>query len=226
VTRIIAIVEGQTEKQFVKKILAPHLGQKNIFMSARLIGKPGHKGGIGNWQRAKNEICALLNQDSQIFCTTMFDYYGMPLNWPGRNESKNKSFHSPKVVELAINKEIMNEMSHSFHAHRFFSYIQMFEFEALLFSDPQLLANTLQAKQLNDAFQKILSQYKSPEHINDHPDNAPSHRIIKYYPGYQKIFHGIIAAKRIGIEVMRKKCHHFNEWLEQIETISCVRSTK
>jgi len=42
--RVITIVEGETEKQFIKKILAPYLGQKNVFITARLLGKPGHKG--------------------------------------------------------------------------------------------------------------------------------------------------------------------------------------
>lgn len=69
--RVITIVEGETEQQFVKKILAPYLAQTNVFVTARLIGKPGHKGGIGNWPCAKKEICALLKQDQNIICTTM-----------------------------------------------------------------------------------------------------------------------------------------------------------
>jgi len=210
--RIITIVEGETEKQFIKKILAPYLGQKNVFITARLIGKPGHKGGIGNWPRAKKEICALLKQDYNIICTTMFDFYGMPLNWPAR-----KGATSQISVENAINKEILTEMGTAFKSNRFFSYIQKFEFEALLFSNPGILADTIQSKDLYDPLRKIVEQYNTPEDINDNPETAPSKRIIHYYPAYQKVFHGIIAAKRIGIETMRQKCHHFNNWIKRLE---------
>jgi trehalose-6-phosphate synthase len=59
---------------------------------------------------------------------------------------------------------------------------------------------------------------KAPEDINDNPETAPSKRIIHYFPVYQKVFQGIIAAKRIGIELMRKECSHFNSWLEHLES--------
>jgi hypothetical protein len=211
--RVITIVEGETEKQFIKKILAPYLSPKNVFITARLIGKPGHKGGVGNWPRAKKEICALLKQDQNVFCTTMFDLYGMPLNWPARKGSKDQM-----TIENAINKEIRTEMGTAFYSNRFFSYIQKFEFEALLFSSPKILADSIQSKEHYDAFLKINEQFQTPEDINDNPETAPSKRIIQYYPAYQKVFHGIIAAKRIGIETMRKKCHHFNSWIERLES--------
>jgi Domain of unknown function (DUF4276) len=42
--RIIIVVEGQTERDFVKYCLAPYLVSKFglVSVSARLIGKPGH----------------------------------------------------------------------------------------------------------------------------------------------------------------------------------------
>lgn len=81
--RIYIVVEGQTEEGFVNEVLSPVLGQFGIFASARLIGKPGHKGGVVRYRRAKNDIELLLKQDRGAYCTTMFDYYALPNDFPG-----------------------------------------------------------------------------------------------------------------------------------------------
>ena len=47
--RVIVDVEGQTEQTFIREVLAPWLAAEGIFLTARLIGKPGHKGGVGEY---------------------------------------------------------------------------------------------------------------------------------------------------------------------------------
>ena len=37
-------------RDFCRTLLAPHLGGRNVNFSARVIGKPGHKGGVPNWE--------------------------------------------------------------------------------------------------------------------------------------------------------------------------------
>lgn len=54
---------------------------KSNFIS--FIGKPGHKGGVISYQRAKHDIIKLLKQDKRAFCTTMFDFYKLPKDFPG-----------------------------------------------------------------------------------------------------------------------------------------------
>src|SRR5260221_5145423 len=73
-TRVIAVVEGHTEQPFVREVLAPWLGDRRVYMSARLVGKPGQKGGVGEYTRAKKDIVALLKQPGTLV-TTMFDFY-------------------------------------------------------------------------------------------------------------------------------------------------------
>jgi hypothetical protein len=80
--RVHVLVEGQTEETFVKSVLQAHLDQYEICLFPRLIGKPGHKGGIGEYPRARRDILTTLKQDAGAFCTTMFDYYAMPDSWP------------------------------------------------------------------------------------------------------------------------------------------------
>ncbi|MCP4106486.1 MAG: DUF4276 family protein [Desulfobacteraceae bacterium] len=48
--RVLVLVEGQTEKKFIKEVMSPSLAARNIFLTARLTGKPGHKGGIREYQ--------------------------------------------------------------------------------------------------------------------------------------------------------------------------------
>ena len=50
-------------------------------------------------------------------------------------------------------------------------------------------------------------------------ETAPSKRILKIYPKYQKVTDGIIISKKIVIEKMRQKCHHFNDWIIFMENI-------
>jgi len=90
--RIVVIVEGKTEFEFVNSVLAPELGARGVYLSPRLIGKPGHKGGIRPYDSAKKDILACLKRERSAFCTTMFDYCGMPESWPGVREAKGKRF--------------------------------------------------------------------------------------------------------------------------------------
>ena len=91
------------------------------------------------------------------------------------------------------------------------------EFEALLFSKPDKLSCALHQSAVG--FAKIRASFPTPEEINDNPETAPSKRIIKFYPAYQKAVHGPMVAKRIGLDVIRQQCVHFNAWLGWLESL-------
>ena len=95
----------------------------------------------------------------------------------------------------------------------------MHEFEALLFSSPEGLAASLYKPELVELFAAIRNQFASPEEINDSCETAPSKRILKLYPDYQKRLEGALAAIEIGLETMRSECQHFNDWLSRLERI-------
>lgn len=218
-SRVLVFVEGSTELTFVREIVAPHLSQFGLTATPTLAGKPG-SGGVPPFSRLLGEVVALLRNDSNIICTTMFDFYGMPSNWPQRVEAATVSSHQQKalLVENGVAEAVYREMGRSFNRNRFIPYVQMHEFEALLFSDPPVLGETMQLHSAK-ALYKIVETFEHPELINDHPDSAPSKRLIQIKPGYQKILHGNIAAKRIGLQQMREKCPHFSAWIEQLERI-------
>jgi len=101
-------------------VLAPWLASRGVSFSARLVGKPGHKGGVGDYQRAQRDIVALLRQESTTVVTTMFDFYGMPGSWPGRKRARRAS-HAKKAptVEQAILEDVAKQMGPKFNRKRF-----------------------------------------------------------------------------------------------------------
>jgi hypothetical protein len=218
--RVHVLVEGEAEVTFVKKILLPYFIQHEIHLLPRRLGKPRHKRGICGYPLAQREILVTLKQEAQAFCTTMFDYYGMPNSWPNREAAKQKPFaQKPVVIEEAVLADISAELGAGFDCARFIPYVQMHEFEALLFSDPKLLAGGLELA--NDRpVQRIRDQFHSPEEINDSHQTAPSKRIRGLNRGYDKVFQGVLISQKIGLEVMRSQCPHFNEWIGKLEALA------
>jgi len=219
-TRVHVLVEGQTEEAFTKNVLVPHFSRQQIYLYPRLIGKPGHRGGICAYQRAQNDILATLKQDKTSFCTTMLDYYGMPGSWPGREDAKNKPFsEKPFTIEQALLADVASILGQGFIANRFIPYIQMHEFEALLFSDAKSLAHSLELPDVS-VIQQIRDQFNSPEEINDSPQDAPSKRILRLNRGYSKVTDGVLISQRIGLQAMRSQCDHFSKWIQKLENLA------
>ncbi len=224
-TRVIIICEGSTERDFVKKIIVPHLLGFGINASSPILGKPNKKGGDVSSARLIGDITTLLQSDKTAICTTFVDFYGMKPDVPGRTEATNKVGHENKkqTVEDAVFEAVKERVGDSV-ARRFKPYIQMYEFEGLLFSNIEKMSSRLSngdsdiERKIESEFGKILES-KSPEEINDSKETAPSKRIEKIVYGYSKITGGISLAEAIGLEEIRKKCPLFNDWIGWLEKI-------
>jgi len=210
--RVHVLVEGQTEEMFVKEVLLPHFNGLELYLTPWLAGKHG---GIGRYERDRGDLLKRLKQDRSAFCTMMVDYYGMPTSWPERETAAG----DPEVIEQAILADISNAMGRGFDPARFIPYVQMHEFEALLFSDPKALADGL-ASVDEATVRAIRDQVATPEEIDDDPQTAPSKRIERLDSSYQKVNDGILIAQRIGLNVMREECPHFHEWIQRLETLA------
>ncbi len=68
-------------------------------------------------------------------------------------------------------------------------------------------------------FEAICRTFESPEDIDDHPNTAPSKRIINLYKYDDKNTDGILAAIEIGLSKMRQECQHFDQWLKKLESL-------
>lgn len=216
--RVLAIVEGRTEQRFVTNVLAPRLGADGVFITAAVVGKPGHKGGA-RYARVQKDILAALKQDRDRFCTTMFDYYGLPKDWPGIEDAKRRpSAEGVQHVERAVEEDVRAQLADSFPL-RFLPYVQLHEFEALLFSGPEILCNVLQSPALASQFRSIVDECGGPEAVDDNPQTAPSKRIVALAKHYQKVLDGNIAAERIGLDRMLDACPHFRAWVTRLKQI-------
>ncbi len=218
--RVHVICEGQTEEMFVHQILARELASMGIILTPSIIGKPGHKGGNVKFQRLLTDVRNRLLGDSASYCTTFFDFYGLPSDFPGKQQALAASTAREKSTC------VVDSLSTSLIAilgaepvRRFLPYVQMYEFEALLFSDPHLLATSIRKPDIASSIQAIRSQFASPEDINDSPLTAPSKRLLRVHPAYDKPVSGIVAAMSMGLETIRRECVLFNEWVTQLEQL-------
>jgi hypothetical protein len=151
----------------------------------------------------------------------MFDFYALGLDFPNRRHAQGRT---PGERATHVQEGMMTALLPDLGSNRlrsFVPYIQMHEFEALMFSDPLMLADTLYHPDLAPDFQAILNSVGGdPEAINDAPDTAPSKRIATLIPGYDKILCGNLVADVIGLDKLRTSCSHFNAWLLRIEAVA------
>lgn len=223
-SEIYIVVEGQTEQTFVREVLAPYMAYKGLYLHPAIIGKPGHKGGDVRFERAMHDIGRFLMQQTDTYVSTMFDFFRINSNWPGmdvvrtkiRNGSRLSSSQKANLLEDATLKRINSEFQDA--KDRFIPYIEMHEFEALLFSNADILAEKagIEVEPINN----ILESFQGPEDINDNPEKAPSKRIKTLNPAYRKVAMGKVIAESIGIGTIRQQCPHFNDWLTRLERLS------
>ena len=63
----------------------------------------------------------------------------------------------------------------------------------------------------------VIEEPPNPEEINNHPATAPSMRLKKLIPGYNKVLHGIEIIKTMGMPELLEKCPRFKTWVESME---------
>ena len=223
--RVNVVVEGKTEEGFVKQVLYPYLFEKNIVVTPRLVLRKRSRGsmargGMYDYTRPRWDIQQWMSEEKSAYCTTMFDLYALPKDFPGMNDIPPRSTPHQRVLHLeqAFSIDLGNP-------YGFIPYLQLHEFEAILFSDINILDNTLNTfrsvSKLNE-LRQIIERFENPELIDDDPTTAPSKRLLRLYPAYDKRFFGELVAETIGIGSIRAACPHFNNWMERLEGLGPI----
>jgi hypothetical protein len=221
VSRVVVIVEGPTEEAFVAGPLAEAVWSRQVYLTPIILGVPGHKGGRPNYARLRKDVIRQLKQDQGAYCSTMIDFYGLGKGFPGTPAPlQMTSLQKVEHLEQEIKKDICSQIPEFRPDKRLIPFLALHEFEGLLFSDPDALANALRQPNQTSRFHQIRDAFPTPEDINDSPQTAPSRRIIAVYPAYKKVIEGTLAAATVGIDRMRKECAHFQRWFEQLEQLS------
>jgi len=211
--QVLAIVEGDTEEQFVSKVLGPALNGEAFHIT------PINWHGIKKYGRAKRELVQYVKTGPHII-TTMFDYYGLPLDWPGRSEARSKA-HGENVTH--VERELLADIAGDDFAlqRKFIPYIQYHEFETLLFCAPTVVARRIGDEAKAGRLQAVVDEFHGDvERINDDPATHPSARLAKIFPGYQKPLHGRMAVEAMGFSVLRDGCPHFGGWLLKLQSLA------
>ena len=94
------------------------------------------------------------------------------------------------------------------------------EVEALLFSDPAVLAQTPHLlPPVRDEMVQVARAFASPEHINDQdPPGKRLETLTKHHGGkYKKKIDGPAIAIQIGLAAIRARCSHLDGWLKELE---------
>jgi len=193
-----------------------------VYLNPIVLGVPGHKGGNPSYARVQKDVLRQLTEDRSACCSTMLDFYGLGKGFPGMPLPVNLS-NLDKVVriEQAMMEDIVAKIP-GLRPDRFLPYLQLHEYEGLLFSDPTAFANGIYKPNLAEQLQAIRNQFPTPEDIDDDPSTAPSKRVLRLHPSYRKRLDGPRAAQVVGIENMRRECPHFRAWIEQLEALAEV----
>lgn len=210
--RVFIVVEGPTEQEFVNSVIFPYLQNFGIFSVTPILirtSKTG-RGGMVNYTHLSNTIKPLLTSlKDDYIVTTFIDFFRIPNNMPKYVDSMNKPTKIEKIesLENAINEDIQDR--------RFFSYIQLHEFEALLFSNNKGFEYYF-SEELAKETADIVFSFDNPEDINSSPENAPSKRLLAIKPDYNKVLEGNLIALEVGIDSILTKCPRFAEWIRTI----------
>ena len=222
--RLCLTAEGRTEQTFAFDVLRAHLALHGVYLAKGRLTATGrnkgrvYRGGMFRYVVVKTDIGNWLKEDRSpdVFFTTMLDLYGLPDDFPGYEEAHRLSDAYARVAKME--EALVEDIGDS----RFIPYLQLHEFEALLFSDPQGFGSYYrQAEPKIARLKAVLEEFQNPELINDGETTAPSKRIAQHFPEYAraKSTVGPIVAMQIGLEAIRAKCRHFNEWLAKLEKL-------
>lgn len=217
-------VEGFTEAVFASRILRPHLEACGCYITV-VINKTSssngttHRGGLSHYEQFKVNTRRLLKNKNAVV-TTMIDYYGLPADFPGMEHIQEYNSAEERVAYLERMLD-QNISGSDIYEENFIPYIQLHEFEALLFSDIAVVDRVLSTGRESkyEELVRIRQEY-APEEINTRPETAPSKRLRNLYPRYSKISEGMVIAERTGLTKIRDNCPHFNSWLTELERIA------
>ena len=199
--RVAILVEGQTEEEFVKRVLASHLHQKGVFVTGHNLG-----GGVSVHKMA-GEMRAFCRSYDVV--TSLVDYYGF----------KGKKEATVEELEQRICTEVGDKVPRG-GSCKIYPYVQRHEFEGLLFSNvekfqkiPSVTPTTIQR------LKRIRGRFATPEDINDSDASAPSKRVKKVIPTYPKVVDGANLAEWITLARIRQECKRFDAWVACLEKL-------
>jgi hypothetical protein len=220
VTRLLMLVEGQSEEAFVKQTLAPWLAAHGVFVQGpivlwtkRLPAGGGFRGGVANWEQVRKNLQPLL-ADPGAWVTTLLDFYGLPADVPGVAQHRG---HGPAETQVAAVQAAMAQALGP--APRFIPFLALHEFEAWVFAGPAVVGQHFGSVSAAAKLSEEIPMPGGPEAINHGPDTHPMARLARHCPSYKKTSDGPTILAKIGIDAIRAQCPHFSDWLARLQAL-------
>lgn len=219
-TAIHLLAEGLTEVLFAQRVLAPALRREGHVLAAYPVltrstyGAPPAFGGLPKYSLFQEQIRRLHALPGHPVVTMMFDFYGWPQNYPGRDcsPSRNDPYAAVEHLEAALAEDL--------RLPRFIPYLSLHETEALVFASPSEVNAQHPRGDIEHAVERMLAQAGGePELVNDSPHTSPSHRLQRLWrpARYGKTTDGVAILQRIGLPRLRSVCPHFDDWMRRLE---------
>jgi hypothetical protein len=209
--RVCVVCEGQTEVEFINQCLTPFALLSGVLVYPTLIRAPSgrHRGGRVTVERLVDLMALEFHHFDRVTC--LVDFYGF----------KDRGVRTREALENAISEGLQSKKIRGFDKQFVLPYVQMYEFEGLLFTDPAKFEvvidgwndkRSLQIEAVRGAFNYL------PETINDSPETAPSKRLNRIFDNgsYNKVEYGPLIAQAIGIAAIREACPNFDAWVSRI----------
>ena len=219
-TRLLMLVEGQSEEIFVKQTLAPYLAERGVYVQSpivlwtkRISSGGGYRGGVSNWHQIRRSL-APLTFDSDAWVTTLLDFYGLPDDVPGYQVARGPG--NPRDNVAALQEQLIAEINHP----RFIPFLALHEFEAWVFCAPEVVAAHFDCESLAANVQQAVAHAGEPELINHGETTHPKARLKAMATGYKETSDGPMLMDKIGIPAIRAACPHFAAWLDRLEALA------
>lgn len=214
------IVEGETEEEFVKRLLVPYLYGHGLtcHIQAILVHVSGGGHGHSNTEHFLNTIEPVLYLRGEPVVTSLLDFFRFP--------RKQASFAACTALPTAaaqadcLQQALFTAMQGIRSYRHFLPYVQLHEFEALLFADAA--GHSLHPPRIAADVAAVIAAHPAPEDINSRPEWAPSKRLEAIYRAhnhtYRKGADAVDIAELIGMDQLRARCPRFGAWVEALIT--------
>jgi hypothetical protein len=225
--RLFIYVEGQEEELFVNRVLRDHLRLSGVLVQRPILAATSFRigsdarivsmGGVTNYAAIRTDILdwfATAQVHGNDALTTLIDLYALPQDFPGCREAVAKRLTGGAKADY-----IEHAWQNDIGSPRFFPYIQVHEFEALILTRPSILTDFYPERAANiETLSAECAPFRTPEDINDQKTTSPSHRILHHIPMYRKI-DGFRHLQSIGVSELKAHCPRFKSWLERMEKL-------
>ena len=217
-TRLLMLVEGQSEEIFVKQTLAPFLAERGVYTqpivlwTKRIQTGGGFRGGVVSWGKIRNDLMRL-TQDTDAWVTTLLDFYGLPRDFPGYQEALGPG--DPHRIVVSLQEKFAAEIDRI----RFIPFLALHEFETWVFCSPDVVAEHFNHADLATKLRKAVEKVGGPELINHGENTHPKALLKGFEVGYKETADGPTLMRKIGIPTIRSACPHFANWVGRLEAL-------